>query len=220
MEQKKEPKLVIERYRGMHLSLGLMISLSLVITAFEWKTPYRKIDLYQSSGEKEPEELVVLTVQPPPPPPPKPVVVQPVVVESSEDQMEMPEVEIVFDPDPDITYDIPEPEPEPEPVYTTGVIERNPEPVGGMDAFYAFLSKEIKYPRPARQLEVEGKVFIQFIIDKDGSITEIEVIKGIGAGCDEEALRVMKLAPRWNPGKQRGQPVKVRMVVPVYFKLQ
>jgi protein TonB len=66
---------------------------------------------------------------------------------------------------------------------------------------------------------IEGKVFVEFIVDKDGSITEVTVMKGIGSGCDEEAIRVIKAAPKWNPGKQRGQPVKVKLIVPITFKL-
>jgi len=68
-------------------------------------------------------------------------------------------------------------------------------------------------------MRIEGRVFVQFVVDKDGSITNVEVLKGIGGGCDEEAVRVVKNAPKWNPGKQRGRPVRVKMVLPITFKL-
>jgi protein TonB len=68
-------------------------------------------------------------------------------------------------------------------------------------------------------MNVEGKVFVQFVIDKDGSPSDITVLKGIGSGCDEEAVRVIKNMPKWTPGKQRGRPVKVRMSLPIVFKL-
>jgi protein TonB len=68
-------------------------------------------------------------------------------------------------------------------------------------------------------MQVEGRVFLQFVVNKDGSLTDIKVVKGIGAGCDEEAIRVLKSAPRWSPGKQRGVPVRQRMVLPLTFKL-
>ena len=71
----------------------------------------------------------------------------------------------------------------------------------------------------ARRNHIQGKVFLQFIVDTDGSLSDIKVVKGIGFGCDQESLRVMKLAPKWNPGKQRGKPVKVRMMVPISFAL-
>ena len=66
---------------------------------------------------------------------------------------------------------------------------------------------------------IEGKVFVQFVVDKDGNLTNVQAIKGIGAGCDEEAVRVIAKAKRWSPGKQRGRPVKVRMILPITFKL-
>jgi protein TonB len=77
----------------------------------------------------------------------------------------------------------------------------------------------MKYPAQARRMGVEGKVFVQFVIGKDGSINDVKIIKGIGAGCDEEAARVMQSAPPWNPGKQRGKAVKQRYTLPIIFKL-
>ena len=77
----------------------------------------------------------------------------------------------------------------------------------------------MKYPNQARRMGIEGRVFVQFVVDKDGQLTEIKAVKGIGAGCDEEAVRVLKSAPKWKPGKQRGRPVKVRMILPITFKL-
>lgn len=99
------------------------------------------------------------------------------------------------------------------------VVEEQPEPEGGIQAFYKYVSENLKYPAAARQKGVEGKVFVQFVVDTDGSLTEVKAIKGIGSGCDEEAVRVLRESPAWNPGKQRGQLVKVRMVMPITFKL-
>jgi protein TonB len=99
------------------------------------------------------------------------------------------------------------------------VVENPPLPEGGYEAFGKYLQKNLKYPEQARRMNVEGKVFVQFVIDKDGSPTEITVLKGIGSGCDEEAVRVIKNMPKWTPGKQRGKPVRVRMSLPVVFKL-
>jgi protein TonB len=77
----------------------------------------------------------------------------------------------------------------------------------------------MKYPAQARRMGVEGKVFVQFVIGKDGAISDVKVIKGIGAGCDEEAIRVVQSSPSWNPGKQRGKAVKQRYTLPIIFKL-
>lgn len=99
------------------------------------------------------------------------------------------------------------------------VVEDMPEFPGGDEALLSFIAQNIKYPKTAQRLGVEGRVTLFYVIDKDGSITNIEIIKGIGAGCDEEAIRVLKLLPNYTPGKQRGVPVKVKMRLPVHFKL-
>ena len=99
------------------------------------------------------------------------------------------------------------------------VVEDQPEPEGGMKAFYKYVTENLNYPTEARQKGIEGKVFVQFVVDKDGSLSEVKAIKGIGSGCDEEAVRVIAESPVWNPGKQRGKSVKVRMVMPINFRL-
>ena len=99
------------------------------------------------------------------------------------------------------------------------IVEDQPAPPGGMGAFYKFIGSSMKYPNQARRMGIEGRVFVQFVVDKDGQLTDIKAVKGIGAGCDEEAVRVLKSAPKWKPGKQRGRPVKVRMILPITFKL-
>ena len=98
-------------------------------------------------------------------------------------------------------------------------MEETATPKGGMSAFYKYVGDKMKYPAQARRMGIEGKVFVEFVINRDGSITDVKAIKGIGAGCDEEAVRVVQSAPPWNPGKQRGKPVRQRYVVPITFKL-
>ena len=98
-------------------------------------------------------------------------------------------------------------------------VEQNPEFMGGMDALLKFLQKNLRYPTPAVNANVGGKVFMQFVVGQDGSITKVDVLKGIGFGCDEEAQRVVKLMPRWSPGKQSGRPVAVRYTLPISFQL-
>ncbi|MDI9355726.1 MAG: energy transducer TonB [Chitinophagaceae bacterium] len=90
-----------------------------------------------------------------------------------------------------------------------------------MQAFYAFIEKNLTYPKEAKRMTIEGKVFVQFVVDEQGSLTEVEVVKGIGAGCDEEAVRIIKNQPtKWTPGEQRGKPTKIRMILPITFKLR
>ena len=92
-------------------------------------------------------------------------------------------------------------------------------PKGGMQAFYEYVGKKLKYPAQARRMGIEGRVFVEFVVGKDGTLQDVTVIKGIGSGCDEEAIRVLKLSPRWEPAKQRGKAVKQRIVLPIVFKL-
>lgn len=98
-------------------------------------------------------------------------------------------------------------------------VEKQPEFEGGPEAFYRYIAKEMKYPLQARQMGVEGRVDVQFVVGKDGSLSDVRAIKGIGAGCDAEAVRVLQNAPSFRPGRQNGKPVFVRMVVPIIFKL-
>jgi protein TonB len=90
---------------------------------------------------------------------------------------------------------------------------------GGIEELLSFIRKSIIYPEIARRAGVEGKVLIGFVVERDGSITEIKIIKGIGAGCDEEAVHVLELAGKWIPGKQNGKAVRVSMVMPFDFRL-
>ena len=99
------------------------------------------------------------------------------------------------------------------------IVEEQPLPKGGYKTFYEFVGQNLRYPAQARRMGIEGRVFVEFVVEKDGSLTDIKVAKGIGAGCDEEAIRVIASAPNWNPGKQRGREVRVRMIMPIVFKL-
>jgi protein TonB len=110
-----------------------------------------------------------------------------------------------------------EPAEDPNKVYM--VVEQQPEFPGGLAAMMKFLQSNIKYPSQARRMGTEGSVFVEFVVDQAGNINNPRVIKGIGAGCDEEAVRVIQKMPPWKPGKQNGKAVKVRFVLPVKFVL-
>jgi protein TonB len=100
------------------------------------------------------------------------------------------------------------------------VVESMPEPPGGIAAFYGYLNENIKYPQMAKESGIQGTVYVTFVVEKNGSITDVRVLRGIGGGCDEEAVRVVKNSPKWSPGKQRGKPVRVQYNLPVKFILQ
>lgn len=98
-------------------------------------------------------------------------------------------------------------------------VEQNPEFAGGMNALLKFLQKNLHYPTPAVNANVSGKVYMQFVVGQDGNISKVDVLKGIGFGCDEEAQRVVKLMPKWSPGRQSGRAVAVKFTLPISFQL-
>ncbi|MDO1444778.1 TonB family protein [Rhodocytophaga aerolata] len=225
MEAKKNPKVELANKYSLFLNIGLVISLALCLAAFEWKTydDLSGVDIGVKTIEPE-VTLVIPITDLTPPPPPK---VQPEIIEVKEEEIE--EELAIFETEitPETIIAPPtlpiekaaEPIQEEDTEGTFIVVENPPMPEGGFDGFGKYLQKNLKYPEQARRMNVEGKVFVQFVIDKDGSPTDITVLKGIGSGCDEEAVRVIKNMPKWTPGKQRGRPVKVKMSLPVVFKL-
>lgn len=88
---------------------------------------------------------------------------------------------------------------------------------GGIEFYYDYLTMQLRYPKSAQKSGIQGRVFVQFIVEKDGAITNAKVVKGIGGGCDEEALRVIQSMPNWNPGRVEGQPVRQKMMQNVQF---
>ncbi|MEN8251726.1 MAG: energy transducer TonB [Bacteroidota bacterium] len=225
MEKKKSEKFDYEKKRGLFFWIGLSISLLFVISAFEWKSEY-EIRPFDDIKEVLPDdELVYITEQPPPKPPKKIKKVIPKDFIPVKDDVKVPEdIIALLDPadltddalDSLLTDDIPD---EPQVTFNSWAVQSQPQPKNGFKGFYSFISNNLKYPREAQRLNIEGRVTIGFVVNEKGEIVEAEIIKGIGAGCDEEALRIMSLLPAWTPGKQRGKPVRVRMVLPLTFKL-
>lgn len=99
------------------------------------------------------------------------------------------------------------------------VVETQPNPPGGMSGWNKYLSDNLKYPTQARRMGIEGTVIVVFVINTDGTVQDVEVLRGIGGGCDEEAVKVVKSSPKWNPGMQKGKAVRTRMRLPIQFKL-
>ncbi len=100
------------------------------------------------------------------------------------------------------------------------VVESMPEYIGGDEARMSFLQENIKYPQLARESGIQGTVFVTFVVETNGSVTDVRVLRGIGGGCDEEAVRVVKIMPKWKPGMQRSKPVRVQFTMPIRFTLQ
>jgi periplasmic protein TonB len=118
----------------------------------------------------------------------------------------------------------PPPEPKEKPVVDDNkpfiMVEQMPAFPDGETAMFKYLADNIKYPVIAREVGIEGKVFISFVVNTDGSIVDAKVLRGIKGGCDEEALRVVRMMPKWKPGKQQGRPVRVLYNLPVNFRLE
>lgn len=223
MEQKKNPQADLNRKWWLFYFIGLTVTLGLVLTAFEWKSYDDQALMELGQVEDDFEDIMDIppTEQPPPPPP---VVQLPEIIEVPDEEEIEEEIEVDLDVEvteetviEDIVFEEAPEEEEVEQIFT--IVEDKPQFPGGDAAMYKYLGKSIDYPSQARRMGIEGRVFVQFIVGKDGTIRDVQAIKGIGAGCDEEAVRVIKKMPKWKPGKQRGRPVQVRMVLPVFFKL-
>lgn len=99
------------------------------------------------------------------------------------------------------------------------VVEEQAEFPGGLDSMYAYIQKNLVYPELAKEKGIEGRVFVQFVIEKDGSISNILIKRAIGGGCEEAVVEMIKNMPKWKPGKQRGKPVRFQFVLPIKFEL-
>jgi len=224
MINKKTEKADLQKKRSMFLMAGLFTSLIIVITAFEWRfyDDGALADLGQVTDNFE-EMLDIPQTEQPPPPPPK--IQQPEIIEIPDE--EEIEEEINIDLDVEITEDdvieeivFEEPVEDEDPDQIFLIVEKDAMPVGGYRAFYKFVYDNIKYPSQARRMGIEGRVTVQFVIEKDGSLSDIKILRGIGAGCNEETLRVIEKVPKWNPAKQRGIPVRVRRALSINFRLE
>jgi protein TonB len=222
MEAKKKPEVDLNKKKGLFFNIGLVITLALMIMAFEWPrgTGGDQFDIGKISDDFE-DLLEIPPTEIPPPPPPK--IQQPEIIEIPDD--EEIEEDLDLDLDVDITEETvisdiemaPPTEEETDEIFM--IVEEQASFPGGWDKWYEFLGENIKYPAQARRMGIEGRVFLKFVVDEKGQISQIEVQRGIGGGCDEEAVRVLKTAPRFNPGKQRGKPVKSWMSLAINFRL-
>ncbi|HLT08046.1 MAG TPA: TonB family protein [Cyclobacteriaceae bacterium] len=224
MEAKKTPKADLNNKSGMFLNLGLAISVAVVLFAFEYKSYDDGTLKDLGTVDDAFEELLDIPITEQPPPPPPPPVEQPVIQEVP-DEVEIEEIEVNFDVDVKeetvikevVIAEAPPVEEKADEIFD--VVETMPTPPGGMEGWNKYLSNNLKYPTQARRMGIEGTVYVVFVVNTDGSIQDVEILRGIGGGCDEEAKRVVENAPKWEPGKQRGKPVRVKMRLPIRFKL-
>jgi protein TonB len=219
--QRKKDNVDLRNYYNMYLQLGLILTLFIMIVMFRANLNL-DTDVEFTVQEQETiemEEIVQTEQITKPPPPPRP----PVPVEVPNDEI-IDDMDLNLDAslDLDMALDLPPPPPaakqevvEDEEPEIFLVVEEDPELIGGLEG----LQRSIRYPEIARKAGIEGRVFVQFVVDEKGNVIDPVVTRGIGGGCDEAALEAVRKA-KFKPGKQRGRPVKVQYSLPVTFRLQ
>lgn len=225
MEAKKSPKADLESKKTFFVQIGLIVALAAMLVAFEWKSyDTKQIDISTRQVENVEEEMVEITQQNKPPPPPAPpaqttlihIVTDDVDVDDDlvidAEANQLTEIEAYTPPAVTEEEEVAEAE-----IFT--VVEESPAFPGGDAARIQFLQQNIVYPQMARESGIQGTVYVTFVVEKNGAVTDVRVLRGIGGGCDEEAVRVIKAMPKWNPGKQRGKPVRVQFNMPIKFTL-
>ena len=216
MEPKKNPKISLENKKGLFFQIALTLTLLIVIVAFQWKS-YDKVNynLGQLNLDDIEEEIIPITkqeVKPPPPPPPPPE-----VIEIVEDEVEIEEELEIEDTEADEDVMIEIEEEDDEEFFM--VVENMPEFPGGDLGLMKYIQKNVKYPPIAKEYNITGKVYVSFIVDKIGNVTNVKIVRGVDKNLDAEALRVVKSLPKYKPGKQRGKPVRVMFTIPINFTL-
>ena len=206
--------------RITHTLIGLTLTLAFSVCFLEYKT-IAADNQYISSSLVQLEDEVIVEINKPiiPPPPPPPVSI-PELVEVVKDEEIIDKPIILLDPEIDIDIVINVEEQE-EPIVETifDVVEEVPEFVGGVEKLYEYLGNNINYPEQAKDFSIQGKVFVQFVVWKDGTIKDVNVVKGAHKLLNKEALRVINNMPKWKPGKQRGKNVNARFTLPIKFRI-
>jgi protein TonB len=221
MEPKKNPKADLEKLRGTFTLAGLVLSLFIVYSMVNWKFyDVQASELGQLVVEEEEEDIIPITEQNKPPPPPPPPPAAPEIIEIVEDEVEVEDIEIDTEIDVDEVVEDFEQEEEivEEEVFT--IVESMPEFPGGQTEMFKYLGKNIKFPPAAKANGIQGKVYVNFTIGKNGEIRDIKILRGVHDLLDKEAVRVVKAMPKWKAGKQRGKTVSVSYNLPINFKLQ
>ena len=228
METKKTPKANLENKRPTWLLVGYVTVLAFMFVAFEWTRDVR-VDTSGRITENvfEQDMEIPLTRQPEvtPPPPPQVTPINDVLtiidddataeetnfasLEETGEDVVIKHIPVTVDEEVVVEDDI------------FVVVEENPQfPNGGTAGLLQYLGKNIKYPTIPQENGTQGRVTVQFVVNKDGSIVDVKVIRGVDPYLDKEAIRVISTMPKWIPGKQRGVPVRCKFTVPVTFKLQ
>jgi protein TonB len=216
MEPKKNTEVNLERKRGLFLQIGLALALLIILGCLEYKEREKSdYNLGQLNLDDLEEDIVPITkqeVKPPPPPPPPPE-----VIEIIDDEVEIENEIEIEDTESDEDEEIEIIEEDDEEIFM--VVENMPKFPGGDLGLMKYIQKNVNYPPIAKEYNITGKVYISFVVDKSGSVTNVKVVRGVDKNLDAEAVRVIKSLPKYKAGKQRGKPVRVMFTVPINFTL-
>ena len=227
MEIKKTPKANLENKKTMAILIGLVLALGIMFIAFEWSK--NEIKVYEDAiqGEfVEDEEMIEVTFRdetPPPPPPPTQETVLSDIIDIRENKEDIQTKDFNSEDDKNkkvvIQAPIAAPVEDPEENRIHVVVERMPEFPGGEAAMNQFINRTIRYPVIAQENGIQGRVVVQFVVNTDGKIVDVEVVRGVEESLDKEAVRVVKAMPPWNPGRQGGKNVRVKYTLPIRFRI-
>ena len=228
MEPKKTPKADLEKKKLLFMEIGLAVSLGLVLMAFEWtSTDGINTDFARVQEVAMEEEMIPITQQEEikPPPPPQPVQV-PDIINIVDDDTDIDDDVDLFDTEfrEDFAVNIvdfsdDEEEFEEDEIFV--IVEDMPGFGGGdSNKFREYISRNLRYPEIAAENGIQGRVFVAFVVEPDGSVSNVRVVRGVDPSLDREAVRVVESSPRWTPGRQRGQAVRVSFTFPIIFVLQ
>ncbi len=230
MELKKSPKADLELKKNLLFMIALVISLGIMLVAFEWTAKPEKTDsLGVLNAADVEDEIIPITREPeikPPPPPPPPKVIE--VLNIVDNDVKIDDELKIDDSEADDktlihvapVISAPKAEEEEEAAQVFFIVEDMPEFPGGEMALRTYIANAIKYPVIAQENGIQGKVYVTFVVSKDGSVRDATIARGVDPSLDKEALRVVGTLPKWKPGKQRGKPVNVSYTVPINFVLQ
>jgi protein TonB len=227
MINKKSKKADLENKRNTFFLIGLVIALGSVLFAFEWKNEAPKVMEFENTSFTLEEDVFIPSTQPEKKEPPQQLIEAP-VFELVKDDALIDDEFIGFDSDVDD-----------ESIFDIGtlvssyvedkykktdvpfiLVEEMPEFPGGQKALLNYLSTHVNYPEIAQENGIQGKVYVSFVIDENGNIRNVNILRGVDKSLDSESIRVVQSMPKWKPGKQRGKAVKVQFNVPITFELQ
>lgn len=229
MEAKKSQKADLENRRGLFLEIGMVITIAICLVAFNWRSYDKEVKEVNTRVAEDIIDAEILNTQeeetPPEPPEEPEVVTTELKVVDNEAEIHN-EVGLINAEDnankaqEEFHQVVTEQEEEEEEEEVQLVVEEDPEFPGGLEALAKYLADNIKYPQLAKDNGITGRVYVSFVVEKNGSVGNIKILRDIGGGCGAEAVRVVKAMPKWKPGKQTGRPVRTQFNLPVNFDLQ